>query len=54
MRVCWRRLPPVRAVGEALGHLYDGASHVKVRIHSLDSSYVVNLIPLEFVLLPCS
>lgn len=30
VRVCWRRLPTLRLVGEALGHLYDGASHVKV------------------------
>lgn len=30
IRVCWRRLPVLRSVGEALGQLYDGASHVKV------------------------
>lgn len=30
VRVCWRRLPTLRMVGEALGQLYDGASHVKV------------------------
>lgn len=30
IRVCWRRLPALRAIGEALGQLYDGASHVKV------------------------
>lgn len=30
IRVCWRRMPALRAVGEALGQLYDGASHVKV------------------------
>lgn len=30
VRVCWRRLPPMRVVGEALGQLYDGASFVKV------------------------
>lgn len=29
-RVCWRRLPSIRTVGEALGGLYDGASHVKL------------------------
>ncbi|CAD7076966.1 unnamed protein product [Hermetia illucens] len=30
LRVCWRRLPPMRVVSEALGSLYDGASHVKL------------------------
>lgn len=30
VRVCWRRLPSIRSVGEALGQLYDGASYVKV------------------------
>ncbi|XP_055324287.1 protein Wnt-1-like [Sitodiplosis mosellana] len=30
IRVCWRRLPALRAIGEALGQLYDGASHVKL------------------------
>ncbi|XP_055382776.1 protein Wnt-1-like [Condylostylus longicornis] len=30
LRVCWRRLSSMRAVGEALGNLYDGASLVKV------------------------
>lgn len=29
-RVCWRRLPPIRTVSEALGALYEGASHVKM------------------------
>lgn len=29
MRVCWRRLPPFRTVGEALYARYEGASHVK-------------------------
>lgn len=29
MRVCWRRLPPFRQVGEALYQRYEGASHVK-------------------------
>ncbi|KAK4885127.1 hypothetical protein RN001_001398 [Aquatica leii] len=29
MRVCWRRLPPLRQVGEALYQRYEGASHVK-------------------------
>lgn len=29
MRVCWRRLPPFRQVGEALFQSYEGASHVK-------------------------
>ncbi|KAG4071536.1 hypothetical protein HA402_011690 [Bradysia odoriphaga] len=30
VRVCWRRLPSIRSVGEALGQLYDGASYVKL------------------------
>lgn len=30
IRVCWRRLPPMRTVSEALGNMYDGASYVKV------------------------
>ncbi|XP_071053379.1 protein Wnt-4-like isoform X2 [Onthophagus taurus] len=29
MRVCWRRLPPFREVGEVLYQKYEGASHVK-------------------------
>lgn len=32
IRVCWRRLPALRAIGETLGQLYDGASHVKVTL----------------------
>lgn len=32
IRVCWRRLPALRMIGEALGQLYDGASHVKVML----------------------
>ncbi len=35
VRVCWRRLPSIRSVGEALGQLYDGASYVKVNLISL-------------------
>ncbi|XP_013147886.1 PREDICTED: protein Wnt-4-like isoform X1 [Papilio polytes] len=30
VRVCWRRLPQLRAVGDALATRYEGASHVKV------------------------
>lgn len=30
MRVCWRRMPSFRAVGEALYSRYEGASHVKL------------------------
>lgn len=30
VRVCWRRLPAIRLVGEALGAQYDGASLVKL------------------------
>lgn len=32
VRVCWRRLPPLREVGSNLGLRYDGASHVKLAI----------------------
>ncbi|XP_055706947.1 protein Wnt-1-like [Phlebotomus papatasi] len=28
-KVCWKRMPSMRVVSEALGQLYDGASHVK-------------------------
>lgn len=30
MKVCWRRLPNMRMVTEALGSLYEGASFAKV------------------------
>lgn len=30
VRVCWRKLPQMRVVGETLGQIYDGASHVKL------------------------
>ncbi|VVC99385.1 unnamed protein product [Leptidea sinapis] len=30
VRVCWRRLPQLRLVGDALATRYEGASHVKV------------------------
>lgn len=32
MKVCWRRLPPIRMVSEALGGLYEGASIAKVSL----------------------
>lgn len=38
IRVCWRRLPALRAIGEVLGQLYDGASHVKVNLKIFLSS----------------
>ncbi|XP_023707581.2 protein Wnt-1-like, partial [Cryptotermes secundus] len=30
VRVCWRKLPPFRQVGDALSARYEGASHVKM------------------------
>ncbi|XP_049762246.1 protein Wnt-1-like [Schistocerca cancellata] len=30
MRVCWRKLPPFRRVGDALAARYEGASHVRL------------------------
>ncbi|CAH1641771.1 unnamed protein product [Spodoptera littoralis] len=30
VRVCWRRLPQLRMIGDALSTRYEGASHVKV------------------------
>lgn len=37
IRVCWRRLPPLRDIGDALGQLYDGASYVKVIYKSISA-----------------
>lgn len=42
IRVCWRRMPDLRTVGEALGHLYDGASYVKVFIQFHNKKNILN------------
>lgn len=30
VRVCWRKLPPFRVLGDALGQAYEGATQVKL------------------------